>query len=493
MLNGRLPKSETEFWSIASENKSLRPAISEFEIFESLVRPLSSLFSKFATSNPRSTVNMNTAVASTFSQEAFDTFLAARDEPDWLIERRKQAWADFQAMDWPGRREEEWIRTDIRMFKLDKYEIPGASEVATDLPHALLAEGVELGGHSNSWNSSSVGSHLDEKWASKGVFFGSLEEGLKVHGDLIREHLLTKAVDPSADRFATLHAAAWSGGHFLYVPKGVVVNEPLHAMSAMSDGGADFGHILVIVEDGAEATLMTETGSPALDSDGMHCGAIEMFVGDGSHLRFVNLQDWGSKVWHFAHQKALVGRDSSLQWTIGALGGKLAKVNQTVELVGEGATSQVNGVMFTEDRQHLSYHTLQRHCEAHCRSDFLYKAALQDKSRTVWRGMIKVDKDAQKTDGYQRNDNLLMSSDARADSIPGLEIEADDVRCTHGSTSGRVDEELIFYAQSRGFTRQEAIRMIVTGFFQQVFDRITIDSVRDALGLAIARRVRDYE
>ncbi len=141
----------------------------------------------------------------------------------------------------------------------------------------------------------------------------------------------------------------------------------------------------------------------------------------------------------------------------------------------------------------MSYHTLQHHQAPHCRSDFLYKAALQDKSRTVWRGMIKVDPDAQRTDGYQRNDNLLLSATARADSIPGLEIEADDVRCTHGSTSGRVDDELIFYAQNRGFTRQEAIRMIVTGFFQQVFDRITIESVRDALAHAISRRVREYE
>ena len=162
-------------------------------------------------------------------------------------------------------------------------------------------------------------------------------------------------------------------------------------------------------------------------------------------------------------------------------------------LAGEGASCQVNGVMFTENKQHLSYHTLQHHEQPHCTSDFLYKAALQDKSRTVWRGMIKVDEGAQKTDGYQRNDNLLLSTRARADSIPGLEIEADDVRCTHGSTSGKVDEELIFYACSRGFTRKEAIQMIVTGFFQQVFDRITIESVREALSLAIARRVRDYE
>jgi Fe-S cluster assembly protein SufD len=175
-----------------------------------------------------------------------------------------------------------------------------------------------------------------------------------------------------------------------------------------------------------------------------------------------------------------------------AIGSRLSKVNQHVELVGKGAECQVDGVLFTEGKQHLSYHTLQHHVASNCRSDFLYKSALQDQSRTVWRGMIKVDPAAQKTDGYQRNDNLLLSTNARADSIPGLEIQADDVRCTHGSTTGKVDEELIFYAQSRGFTRREATRMIVTGFFQQVFDRITIESVRDALGNAIARRVREY-
>ena len=186
-------------------------------------------------------------------------------------------------------------------------------------------------------------------------------------------------------------------------------------------------------------------------------------------------------------------RNASLQWTVGALGSRLAKINQHVALVGRNAESHVNGVMFTEDKQHLSYHTLQHHVAPECRSDFLYKAALQDKSRTVWRGMIKVDPKAQQTDGYQRNDNLLLSNSARADAIPGLEIEADDVRCTHGSTTGRVDDELIFYAMCRGFTRKEAIRMIVTGFFQQIFDRVTIESVREALGNSVIRRVRDYE
>jgi Fe-S cluster assembly protein SufD len=440
----------------------------------------------------------DTAVAAPFTKDAFEAFVQSRHDPDWLVERRRAAWSNFEQMEWPSRREEEWIRTDIRLFKEDHYHLPAEDPAAPvlaprGLPPRLLAANLDLGGQSISLDSRPVKSELSATWADQGVVFGSLDEAVTDHGEMIGNYLLTRAVDPTTDRFAALHAAAWAGGHFLYVPRGVVVRQPLYAMSAMSTGGVDFGHILVILDEGAEATLITEMGSVDSSGDGLHCGAIELFVGNNAKLRFVDLQNWNDRVWHFAHQKAIVGKDASLQWTIAAIGSRLAKVNQHVALAGEGAETQVNGVLFTEGKQHLSYHTLQQHEKPHTRSDFLYKAALQDNSRTVWRGMIKVDPGAQKTDGFQRNDNLLLSSSARADSIPGLQIEADDVRCTHGSTSGRVDEELIFYAQARGFTRQEAIRLIVTGFFQQIFDRITIDGVRDALGLAIARRVREYE
>lgn len=381
------------------------------------------------------------------------------------------------------------MRTDIRLFKLNKFAMPIQAE--GDLPEAVLSAGVDLAGHTRSLDGSTLASEVDPELAAKGILFGSARELLAEHSDVLKPHFM-KAFDPNFDRFSALHAAFWSTGTILYVPRGVVLEKPVHSLSAMSDGGIDLGHTLIILEDGAEATFLAECQSPNVNANGMHCGGIELVVGAGANLRYVNLQDWGHGVWHFAHQKGVVGRDASLQWTAGALGSRLSKVNQHVEMTGEGANCQVNGVLFTENKQHLSYHTLQHHRAAHCVSDFLYKAALQDVSRTVWRGMIKVDEGAQKTDGYQRNDNLLLSSTARADSIPGLEIEADNVRCTHGSTSGRVDEELIFYAQSRGFTRIEAIRAVVTGFFQQVFDRVTIESVRDALGEAISRRVRDY-
>jgi Fe-S cluster assembly protein SufD len=428
-----------------------------------------------------------------FTQEAFDAFLRSRQEPQWLTQQRREAWDLFLEMPMPDNRLEEWRRTDLRLFRLDRFGIPTPPEPGLPLAEPTLTNGVQLAGNSVTLDSHPLQTTLDAKWQSQGVLFGDLDTLVQKHGDLLRPFLTRQVVDPRADKFAALHAATWSGGTLLHVPRSVVLDQPLHMLTALSADGVDLSKTVVILEEDAEATFLAETASADQQAAGLHCGAIEIFVGPQARLRYVNLQNWGKGVWHFAHQKALVDRDAQLQWTIGALGSRLAQVNQHVLMVGPYANVQVNGVMFTEGKQHLSYNTLQHHQQSNCSSDLLYKGALQDKSRLVWRGMIKVDHDAQKTDGYQRDDNLLLSNDARADSIPGLEIEADDVKCSHGATVGRVDDEQIFYANSRGLSRKEATRMIVAGFFQQVFDRITIESVRDALGDAIRRRVREYE
>lgn len=445
------------------------------------------------------------------SQDAFEAFLASRLEPPWLTELRRNAWKAFRELPLPhdlpaGPRQEEWRRTDVRRFHFEKFPLPDqngfqsgtngqpAGTSANWQSAPLLTAGVDLAGRAEALDSRAIVCSLDPDLAARGVLFGSLDELVGQHSTQIEPYLLTRAVDPYYDKFSALHAACWSGGTLLYVPKGVIIDRPLHMLSSLSPGQSDFGHALIVLEEGAQATVLAETGGPAAPgAEGLHCGAVEILVGPSARLRYVNLQNWGTGVWHFAHHKALVGRDASLQWTIGALGSRLAKVNQHVALVGEGAHAQVNGVMFTDGAQHLSYHTLQHHEVPRCTSDLLYKGALQGQSRLVWRGMIKVDRDAQKTDGYQRDDNLILSESARADSIPGLEIEADDVKCSHGATAGRVDDEQVFYAQARGLTRKEAVRMIVAGFFQQVFDRITLESVREALGHAIGRRVREYE
>ena len=433
----------------------------------------------------------STVTKNAFDTEGFNDFLLRRVEPSWLTGLRREAWNHADQMQWPLKRHEEWIRTDQRLFNLSKYSLPDGSPVDFE-GHIQLTAGVELGGHVRSVDSTVVDESLNKELAAKGVLLGSLDRLAVEQSDLVRRFLFS-AFDADYDKYAAMHAAFFCGGQFLYVPRGVVIDKPLHLSSLMSDGAVDLSHTLIVLDEGSEATVLHECVGAGQKAGGLHLGAVELVQRPGSHLRYVNLQEWGLKTFHFAHQKARVDRDATLQWTVAAMGSGLAKVNQTVELIGPGADTQVNGVMFSEGRQHLAYHTLQHHMAPSCHSDFLYKSAQQDHSRTVWRGMIKVDKAAQKTDGYQRNDNLVLSNHSRADSIPGLEIEADDVRCTHGSTTSKVDEEQIFYACCRGFTREEATRMIVTGFFQQIFDRITIDSVRDALAASIARQVRNYE
>jgi Fe-S cluster assembly protein SufD len=455
---------------------------------------------------------MTTAVApppaaTPFTRDLLELMMRGSASPDWAADLRREAVARLTALGLPDRRDENWMRTDLRLFKPAGWSFRPAPAAGASLPAGLLTAGstalaedfdgipaesapAALAGRFAALDGHVMVDELAPELAAQGVVFGSADRLLAERPDAFRPHWFS-VIDPGCDWFAALHAAFHRASAVLYVPPRVRVTAPFHVLSALSDGGLDTGHVLVVLGEGAEATVLTETaGGGSSGNGGLHCGGTEIVVGQSAFLRMVNLQNWNTGVWHFARQKAVVHAGGRLQWTLGALGSRLSQVAQDVALVGRNADAQVNGVMFTEGRQQLVYNTLQHHEAPACKSDLLYKGALQDRSRLVWRGMIKVDKAAQKTDGYQRNDNLMLSKESRADSIPGLEIEADDVRCTHGATSGRVDTDQIFYAQARGLTADEAARLVVAGFFQQVFDRITIAPVREALARAIGQRIR---
>ncbi len=429
-----------------------------------------------------------------FTEDAFDRFLKGRDQPAWLVERHREAFAQFRAFPWPSARDEEWRRTDIRALKLDAFAPPSAAGPSGESIAAFDDLWGALSSHYATGMLHVDGASAREPDAAKlgGAVFVDLAKAAKDHPEILDRYLLTQAVTPADDIFAALHAAFWTGGSLLYVPKGVKIEEPLFSLVGLTrPGGVDFNHTLVVLEEGAEATLVRETaGRRGADSGtALHAGALEVFLGQGARLRLVNIQNWDDATWHFSRERAIIGRDAAIQWTVGGLGSRLAKVNQEVVLAGPGANAQVNGVMFTTGRQHLAYFTRQDHAAHHTTSDLLYRGGLKDRSRVVWKGMIRVEKDAQRTDAYQKNDNLVLSGSARADSIPGLEIEANDVRCTHGATAGRVDEDMIFYAAARGIPRDEAIRLIVEGFFADVYDRITLEPVRETLRQAVAQKL----
>ncbi|MEM7811219.1 MAG: Fe-S cluster assembly protein SufD [Planctomycetota bacterium] len=428
------------------------------------------------------------ALPASFTEEVFEKFLASRDEPAWLTERRREAFALYERFAAEPLDPEEFRRLELRTFHPEGFGLSAAATKATPLA-TRLGESTEFAGRVTHVDGHVSDSRLADELRSKGVIFGDLDNVVRDHADRLESLLMTEAVKPEDGRFAAWHAAFWTGGTALIVPSGVSIEAPLHSLIAITGGGvADLSHTLVVVEDGASATLLEETASTVAEA-GLHIGAVELLVGSGADLRYVQLQNWNANSFHFAHQCGRVGRDGRLQWVVGGLGARTAHIHQDIHLDGRGAEAVVSGATFTTKRQQLSYYTEQTHNAADCRSDLLYKTVLRDRSKAVWRGMIKVEEEAQRTDGYQRCDSLMLSDNARSDSIPGLEIEADDVRCTHGATTGRVDEEQIFYAMARGVGRQEAMHMIVGGFFQQVFDRVPSEPVRDVLDHAVRAKL----
>jgi Fe-S cluster assembly protein SufD len=388
---------------------------------------------------------------------------------------REQAAARYSELPLPDTSQEAWRFTDLAGFDPDAFGRNGHRRVSGTGPRAAATmldidvSGLALVGEDA----------VEIERAPEGVTFEPLTD-----------HELLGTLVGADDKFTAHNAASWQHGLLVRVPKGVELAQPLYVRIAnASDEGSLFWRLLVVAEPQSRFTLIEEYSSPSPDLRGYSNAAVELFVGQGAKLEYVSLQNLSRETWHFATHHARVERDAELDWVAGGFGSKKGKTRIQNDLAGQGATSRVTGAYFADGSQHLDYDTFQEHIAPHTTSDFAFKGALRDEASTVWRGMIRVEPDAQKTNAYQENRNLLLSKDAHADSIPGLEILANDVRCTHGATLGQVDREQLFYLMSRGLSRFEAERLIVRGFFQDVLDRIELEPVREALADALEARI----
>jgi Fe-S cluster assembly protein SufD len=382
----------------------------------------------------------------------------------------------YRALPLPTTKEEAWRFTDLRGFDPDGYTSvreprPGRGAVTkvpqlVDLDVAGLAVVTESG--------------IEIERAPDGIRFELLDE---------HDPRLYSLVGWN-EKFAAHNAAMWTHGLLVHVPKGVAIEQPLYVRIANSvEGGAIFWRLLVVAEEQSSFTLIEEYASSRSDLPGYTNAAVELFVEQSAKLEYVSIQNLSRETWHFATHHARVERDAQLDWVAGGFGSKRGKIRIQNDLNGPGATSRVTGAYFADGDQHLDYDTFQEHIAPSTESDFAFKGALRETATAVWRGMIRVEPDAQKTNAYQENRNLLLSDQAHADSIPGLEIMANDVRCTHGATLGKINREELFYLMARGLSRAEAERLIVRGFFQDVLDRIDIAPVREALGAALEARI----
>lgn len=414
--------------------------------------------------------------------------------PTFLREYRAHAWDTYKALPMPTIKDEPWRRTDIRGLDIEKFTLPGTDrlEKLPPTPKWLLKPLV-INKHGGQviLKPDRIEANLDETLASRGVIFTDLLTAEKKHPDLLA-NIIGQVVKPDEGRFAALAASMEQYGVFLYIPSGVEVEFPLHSvMWGPGAGLAYFSHIMVWLEPGSSLTYVHEAASPDGETgQTLHSGLVEIHISDNASLKFVELQSWGDNVWNFSHERAQVGREANLEWIFGALGSNLTKNFSEIDLIGEGATGKMSGFYFTDGKQHLDHDTQQNHLAPHTTSDLLFKGALKDSSRSVWQGMIYVAPGAQKTDGYQANRNLVLSNKARADSIPGLEILADDVRCTHGATVGKIDEESVFYLLSRGIPYSEAEHLIVEGFFDPIMQRIPFEGVRKRFQQAIVSKMK---
>ena len=427
-----------------------------------------------------------------FTQEAVKKLSASLNEPEWMLAFRLAAFAQFEQMPMPTTSDEAWRRTNIRRLKMDQIgpSVNGDAASGAVVPDFLGQQLTtdEAGGNMLQVDGVVQQFAVSDELTAQGVIFCDMHTAVSQHPDLVKKYFMTQGVKISEGKFAALHGAFWRGGTFLYVPRNVKATAPLHTV-LWSENGKTFTHTLVVLETSAEAVFMDEYASENKKGTAFHNGVIELLVGDNAHLIYAGLQDFGYNMWQFNHERGRVGRDGRLDWVTSMMGTRLTKAFQTMELDQPGAWGRMSGIFFTNGRQHLDLDTQQNHNAGNTVSDLLYKGALKGKSRTVWQGMIKAQPDAQKIDGFQANRNLMLERTARADSIPGLEIEADDVACTHASAIGQIDEEELFYLMSRGIPRKTAVEMSVQGFFDPLMRRIPFAGIRDRIFDRIVEKI----
>jgi Fe-S cluster assembly protein SufD len=413
-----------------------------------------------------------------FTREEVESISQALGESDVLKTQRMAAWEKFESTPMPSTSDEPWRRTDIRGLDVDQIKMQASAKtpVAAELLQPLVAEShgallVLQPGHAPDLQT-------EDDLQEQGVVFTDWATAVREHAEIL-DRYMDKVVPAEDGKFAALTAAMSQEGVLLYVPAGVQLQQPLHSIFwAPGTDAAFFHRVLIVLERGSSATFFHETASPTeKEGQTVHAGIVEISVAEEASLKFVEVQNLGGHVWNFTHERAKVAREGRLDWIFGAVGSQLTKTFSDLDLTGQGAEGRFSGLYFASERQHFDHDTQQNHLAPNTMSDLLYKGALIDQSRSVWQGMIYVAPEAQKTDGFQANRNLILSKKARADSIPGLEILADDVRCTHGATVGQLEELPIYYLMTRGFPREEAERMMIDGFFAPIMERIPFDGV----------------
>jgi len=421
-------------------------------------------------------------VIGAFTREAFAAHLErVKHLPAWWLDRKRAAYERFASLPMPKRTDEGWRFSNFGALTLDGFNVP----VAADARGQVTIDKSFAAASLSFLNNQAV---AREGSAPNGIIFDTLQNALLKHGDLVQAHLLTQPSKLGSAKFAALHEAFLEDGAFVYAPKGTELVQPLavyhHADGA---GAAVFPHTLIVAEESAKVTVADYFKSNA---PGFACGGNDLYAGHGAQLNYIALQDWNRDTLSFQFNATVVKRDAKVLSLNLHAGARQARHESFSQLQAPGAHSEMLALTVAQGAQEFDQRTLQLHQAPHTTSNLLYKNALLDTAKTIFSGLIVVDPDAQKTDAYQSNRNLMLSDDAEANSLPGLEIQANDVRCTHGATSARIDAEQEFYLQARGIAPAQAQELLVFGFFEEVLSKIENQQLHDTLGEIIRQKFK---
>jgi len=398
--------------------------------------------------------------------------------PDWFRDLQAKAWEEFEAEPLPTRGNELWRFSSVKNLVLDGYVAP---PIYSGDPSALTRPRgfPNPAGRIIFANEALVTAELlNPALEPSGVIFTTLSDALEKHSDLLREHFMTQPARLGSAKFAALHKSVVQAGTFLWIPRGVEIHEPFEVFHLVQgDWTAVFPHTLIIAEDNSRVTLLEHFVSANPEDRGLACGVNDLVLKPGAKLNYVSIQEWSRNFVSVQVNSTVASKDSAALNLALNFGGKYSRLESISRMIDSGARSDMLAISVARGEQEFDQRTLQDHQKPDTTSDLLYKNALHDRSRTIFSGLIKVEPGAHRTDAYQKVRNLLLSDDAEANSMPGLEILADDVRCTHGATSGQVEPEELFYLKSRGIDDLAAKRLIARGFLNEVVDRLPDEQV----------------
>ncbi len=428
------------------------------------------------------------SLVGSFTPEAFAAHLASLPPlPQWWLDRKRAAYDRFAALPMPSRKDESWRFSNLSGLTLDGFALPVP---VTKSPHTPIGikKAAKLVFANGRLHSREL---LSPDLSTRGVIVDTLQNALLKHEALVREHLLAQPPKLGSAKFSALHEAFLTDGAFICIPRGVELADPIGLFSyALGADAAVFPHTLVVAEENSKATIVEYFGSAADTEAQLAVGANDLYAGHGAQLTYIGKQDWSHRALSFQSNSTVVRRDARVQSLNLHLGARQARHESLSQLSAPGAFSEMLALTVAETGQEFDQRTLQIHQAPNTKSDLLYKNALRGAARTIFSGLIVVDPDAQKTDAYQSNRNLMLSEEAEANSLPGLEIQANDVRCTHGATSSRIDPEQEFYLQSRGIAKEQADELLTFGFFEEVLNRLASDELHDALRALIQTKFK---